>query len=156
MKQRASSRDIAYAAMLVLLSLTTSPVLSAESVPPVVTESTATILASANAGHVDLINLPWVSLLIASGLAALGAGVWTLIDYGDGKIEKHEMLFKMFSNVIVGSFAGVMVYALLSWWKAETWQTFLSCCGAGLAGRFIVDKIRGWVTGGKMTSKGGM
>ena len=106
-------------------------------------------------GHVDFTNLPWLSMLIASGLAALGAGVWTIIEFGDGRIEKHAMFFKMFVNVVVGSFAGVMVYALMSWWRAEIWQTFLSCCGSGLAGRVIVDKIRDWASG-KLTSKGGL
>ena len=149
MIKRAHGTVFAYVAVLVMLSLTT-PV-HANNVPA----ASASMAAQPSFGHVDFTNLPWLSMLIASGLAALGAGVWTLIEYGDGRIEKHEMFFKMFVNVVVGSFAGVMVYALMSWWRAEIWQTFLSCCGSGLAGRIIIDKVRGWAAD-KLTNKGGL
>ncbi len=105
--------------------------------------------------YADFSGLPWLSILVAAGLAALGSGVRTLIDFGDGKISRHEMLMRMIINLIVGSFAGIIAYALMSWWRAEVWQTFLSCCAAGLAGRIIIDKVRDWAAG-KMTSKGGI
>ena len=94
-----------------------------------------------------LSSLPWFDLGIAAALAAAGALVWGIAEYGDApQTGRAELIAQTRLDIVIGLFVGPMAYALTAWYtgdaKANPWHAFVACGTAGVGARPFLRRIR--------------
>lgn len=86
----------------------------------------------------ELVSLPWMSVLIAGGIAAWGGFVVTLNRVNDD-ITKREFIIWFFKDLVSAMVAGWFIFFVGGWLQANIWLQATALLAAGYGGSKVLD-----------------
>jgi hypothetical protein len=99
---------------------------------------TTLVFAQVVPAPVDLKSLPWVSVLIAGGIALWG-GLLVTLNRLDGLETREEFLKWLARDLVGAAVAGWFVFFFAAWMGWNVWVQALSLLAAGYGGSKVLD-----------------